>query len=56
MVLACTVYGERRWLYRLSLGNPRESGNLRNQGQMGNNITMDFQEIGNGFMDCIELV
>jgi len=37
-------------------GNLRERGNLRKPViERGVNIKMDLQEIGNGFMDCIEL-
>ena len=36
-------------------GNVRERGNLRERRRWEDNIKMDLQELGNGFMDWIEL-
>jgi len=45
--------GERRGVYRILVGNPRELGRSRHRWE--DKITMDLQEVGCGGMDWIEL-
>jgi hypothetical protein len=54
---ACSVYGERRVVYRILVGKPegkRPLGKPRLRRE--DNIKMDLQEIGCGVMDWIEQV
>ena len=49
-------YGERRGVYRVLVGKPegkRSLGRFRRRWE--DNIKMDFQEVGSGGMDWIEL-
>jgi len=53
---ACSVYGERKVLYRILMGKPevkRPLGGPRRRWEY--NIKMDLQEVGCGGMDWIEL-
>jgi hypothetical protein len=53
---ACSAYGERRGVYRVLVGNlggKRPLGRPRRRWE--DNIEMDFQEVGCGDMDWIEL-
>jgi len=53
---ACSVYGERGCLYRILVGKPegkKPPGRPRRRWE--DNIKMDFQEVGCGGMDWIEL-
>jgi hypothetical protein len=48
--------GERRGLYRVLLGKPKGKGPLgRSRIRWEDNIKMDFEEVGCGGMDWIEL-
>ena len=54
---SCSAYGERRDVYRVLVGEPegkRPVGRRRRRWE--DNIKMDFQEVGCGDMDWIELV
>jgi len=54
---ACSAYGERKGVYRGSVGKPegkRPLGRSRRRGE--DNIKMDLQEVGCGVMDWIDLV
>jgi len=53
---ACSAYGEGRSVYRVLVGKPggkRPVGRSRRRWE--DNIKMDFQEVGSGGMDRIEL-
>ena len=53
---ACSVYGERGCLYRILVGKPEGKRSLgRPRHRWEDNIKMDFQEVGCGGMDWIEL-
>ena len=53
---ACSTYGERRGVYRVLVGKPEGRRPLGRPGRRwGDNIKMDFQEVGCGGMDWIEL-
>jgi len=48
--------GERRGVYRVLVGKPERKRPLgRPRRSWEDNIKMDFQEVGCGGMDCIEL-
>ena len=54
---ACSVYGERRGVYRVLVGKPEGKRPLcRPRRRWEDNIKMDLQELGCGFMGWIELV
>jgi hypothetical protein len=49
-------YGERRGVYRVLVGKPDENSPLgRPRHRWENNNKMNFQEVGCGVMDLIEL-
>jgi hypothetical protein len=49
--------GKRRGVYRVLVGKPEGKRPLeRSRRRWENNINMDFQEVGYGGMDVIELV
>jgi hypothetical protein len=49
--------GERRGAYRILVGKPEGKRPLgRPRRRWEDNIKMDFQEVGCGGMDCIDLV
>jgi len=53
---ACSTYGEWRGVYRVLVGNPkgkRTLGIVRRRWE--DNIKMDVQEVGCGYMDWIGL-
>jgi len=51
LIIACSVYGERRGVW---WGNLREQRPLgRHRHRWGNNIIMDLQEVGCGSMEWI---
>jgi len=53
---ACSAYGKKRGVYRVLVGKPegkKPPGRPRRRWE--NNIKMDFQEMGCGGMDWIEL-
>jgi len=53
---ACSVYGERRGVYRVLVGKPEGKRPLgRPRSRWEDNIKMDLQEVGCGDMDWIEL-
>jgi len=53
---ACSVYGERRGVYRVSVGKPEGRRTLgRPRHRWEDNIKMDLQEVGCGSMDWIKL-
>jgi len=53
---ACSAYGERRGVYRVSVGKPEEKRPLgRPRCRWEYNIKTDLQEMGCGGMDGIEL-
>ena len=53
---ACSTYGKRRGVYRVLVGNPEGKRPLgRPMHRWEDNIKMDFQEVGCGGMDLIEL-
>jgi len=53
---ACSAYGEERGVYRVLVGKPAGKRPLRRpRRRWENNIKMDFQEVGCGGMDWIEL-
>jgi len=53
---ACSVYGERRGIYRALVGKPEGKIPLgRPRRRRENNITMFLLEVGLGNMDWIEL-
>jgi hypothetical protein len=53
---ACSVYGERKSLYRVLVGKPEGKRPLeRHMRRWEGNIKMDFQDVGFGGMDRIEL-
>jgi len=57
MAGACSAYGERRGIYRVSVGKTegkRPLGRLRRRWK--DNIKMDLQEVGFGVMDRVDLV
>jgi hypothetical protein len=48
--------GERRGVYRVSVGKPEEKRTVGiPRRRWEDNIKMDLQEVGCGVMDCIEL-
>ena len=48
--------GEERWVYRVLLGKPEGRRSLRRpRGRWVDNIRMDLQEVGCGYMDWIGL-
>jgi hypothetical protein len=48
--------GDRRSVYRVSVGKPKRKRPLgRPRRRWKDNINMDFQEVGSGGMDWIEL-
>jgi len=48
--------GKRRGVYRVLVGKPEGKRPLgRHRRRWDDNIKMDFQEVGCGVMDCIEL-
>jgi hypothetical protein len=50
------MYGERRSVYRVSVGKPEGKRPLgRPKPRWEDNIKVEFQEVGCGGMDCIEL-
>jgi hypothetical protein len=50
------MYGENRGVYRVSVGNPEGKRPLgRPRHRWKDNIKKDFQEVGSGGMDWIEL-
>jgi hypothetical protein len=56
MWAACSAYGERRGVYRLSVGKPegkRPHGRPRRRWE--DNIKVDLQDVRCGGMDWIEL-
>jgi len=54
---ACSAYGEKRGVYRVSVGKPKGKRPLgRPSCRWKDNIKMDLQEMGCGDMDWIELV
>jgi hypothetical protein len=56
MGAACSAYEERRHVYRVLLGKlerKRPLGRLKHRWEV--DTTMDFQEVGCGVMDWIEL-
>ena len=53
---ACSMYGERRGVYRILVRNPEERRPLgRRRRRWEDNIKMDLQEVGCGGMEWIEL-
>ena len=53
---ACSTYGEKRGVYRVSVGKPKGKRPLgRPRCRLEDNIKMDLQEMGCGDMDWIEL-
>jgi hypothetical protein len=53
---ACSVYGERKDVYRVLVGKPKGKRPLgRPMRRWEDNIKMDFQEVGYGNVDWIEL-
>ena len=53
---ACSVYGERRGIYRVLVGKPEGKTPLgRPRSRCEDNIKMGFQEVGCGGMDWIDL-
>jgi len=53
---ACSMYGERRGIYRVLVGKPEGERPLwRTWHRWEDNIKMDLQEVGCGSMDWIEL-
>jgi hypothetical protein len=45
---------ERRAVYRVLVGKPRERNHFENSGVDGRLVLMDLQEVGLGVMDWIE--
>jgi len=53
---ACSIYGERRGVYGVSVGKLEGRRSFgRSRCRWEDNIKMDLQEVGCGSMDCIEL-
>ena len=53
---ACSTYGERRGVYRVSVGKPEGKRPLgRRRRRWEDNIKMDLQEVGGGCGDWMEL-
>ena len=53
---ACGACGERRGVYRVLVGKPEGRRSLRRpRRRWEDTITMDFQEVGCGYMDWIGL-
>ena len=53
---ACSTYGDRRGVYRVSVGKPEGKRPLgRPRLRWGDNIKMDLQEVGCGGMDWFDL-
>ena len=53
---ARSTYGEKKGVYGILVGKPEGKRPLgRHRRRWEENITMDFQEVACGGMDCIEL-
>jgi len=53
---ACSTYGESRSVYRILVGKPEGKRKLgRPRCRYEDNVKMNFQEVGRGGMDWIEL-
>ena len=53
---ACSIYGERRGVYRVLVGKPEGKRPLgRPRRRWENNIKIDLQEVGCGGVDWIDL-
>ena len=53
---ACSMYGERRGVYRILVRKPKVKRQLvRSRRRWEDNIKMDLQEVGCGGMEWIEL-
>jgi hypothetical protein len=52
---ACGAYGENRGVYRVLVGKPEGKRPLRRPRRRWKDIKMDFQEVGGGRGDWMEL-